>query len=326
MTRETATPPALPPLTGPAPEPGSDPAAVYLASLTPGPGRAAMRSTLAGIAKEFGHRLPECPWAALRAHHVGALRARLVSDKKAPATVNKALSALRRVMYEAHLLGFVTDEEIGKLAHVRNDAGQREPAGRALTDDELEKLCRACDDGTNAGKRDAAIVALMAGMGLRRAEAAEADVADYDARKGTLRVRGKGNRARFAYPAPGTRAALDAWLTVRGRAPGPLLAPVSKAGAVRRGGITGQTLAARVQLRARAAGILRVRGPGNEHRCSPHDLRRTYITRALGSTDLAMVQSLAGHKSPVTTARYDRRPEAARAAAARRLDLPFPRA
>ena len=330
-TREPAAPsdePALPPLTGPAPAPGTDPAAVYLASLTPGPGRAAMRSTLAGIAKAFGHRLPECPWAALRARHVVALRTRLVSLNKAPATVNKTLSALRQVMRHAQLIGFVTDEEIGKLAHVRNDAGRREPPGRALDDDDLEKLCRTCDDGTNAGARDAAIVALMAGMGLRRAEAAAADVADYDAREGTLRVRGKGNRARLAYPAPGTRAALDAWLTVRGQAPGPLLAPVLKAGTVRRGGITGQTLAARVRLRARRAGILHPRAADkSKRRCSPHDLRRTFITRALdGGLDLAMVQSLAGHVSPTTTARYDRRPEAARAAAARRLDLPFPRA
>ena len=72
MTRTPAAPPALPPLTGPAPAKGEDPAAVYLASLTPGPGRAAMRSTIAGIAKAFGHRPPECPWAALRARHVVA--------------------------------------------------------------------------------------------------------------------------------------------------------------------------------------------------------------------------------------------------------------
>ena len=328
MTRTPAAPPALPPLTGPAPAKGEDPAAVYLASLTPGPGRAAMRSTIAGIAKAFGHRPPECPWAALRARHVVALRARLVSDGKAPATINKTLAALRQIMRHAQLLGFVTDEEIGKLAQVRNATGRRPDAGRALDAGELEALCRACDDGTNAGARDAAIVALMAGMGLRRAEAAAADVADYDAREGALRVRGKGDRARLAYAAPGARAALDAWLAVRGRARGPLLAPVSKAGAVRRGSITGKSLALRVRLRARAAGILHPRGagskPGNKDRCSPHDLRRTFITRALdGGLDLAMVQSLAGHVSPVTTARYDRRPEAARAAAARRLDLPY---
>ena len=325
MTREPAAPPALPPLTGPAPAKGLDPAAAYLASLTPGPGRAAMRSTIAGIAKAFGHRLPECPWAALRAHHVAALRGKLLSDGKAPATINKALAALRQIMRHAQLLGFVDDEEIRKLAQVRNATGRRPQPGRALDAGELEALCRACDDGTNAGARDAAIVALMAGMGLRRAEAAAADIADYDAREGVLRVRGKGDRARLAYAPPGARAALEAWLAVRGQAPGPLLAPVLKAGAVVRGAITGKSLALRVRLRARRAGILHPHAADeSKRRCSPHDLRRTFISRALDrGLDLAMVQSLAGHVSPVTTARYDLRPEAARAEAARRLDLPY---
>ena len=150
---------------------------------------------------------------------------------------------------------------------------------------------------------------------------AAADVADYDAHTGALRVRGKGNRARLAYAAPGTRAALDAWLAVRGRAHG----PVSKAGTVVRGPITGKSLALRVRLRARRAGILHPRAADKrKRRCSPHDLRRTCISCALDrGLDLAMVQSLAGHVSPVTTARYDLRPEAARAEAARRLDLPY---
>ena len=284
-----------------------------------------MRSTIAGIAKAFGHPPPECPWTALRAHHVVALRGKLLSDNKAPATINKALAALRQIMRHAQLLGFVTDEEIGKLAQVRNATGRRPQPGRALDAGELEKLCRACDDGTNAGARDAALVALMAGMGLRRAEAAAADVADYDAREGALHVRGKGDRARLAYAPPGARAALDAWLAVRGRAPGPLLAPVLQAGAVVRGPISGKSLALRVRLRARRAGILHPRAADkSKRRCSPHDLRRTFISRALDrGLDLAMVQSLAGHVSPVTTARYDLRPEAARAEAARRLDLPY---
>ena len=311
MPPPTTAPPVIAPLTGAAPTPDRNPAAAYLDHLTPGPGREAMRYTVAGLARAFGHPPAECPWDALRAHHVESLRARLLARDAAPATVNKALSALRQIMRFGHLMGLVTDAEIGKVAFVRNVAGRRLPPGRALDAHELARLCRACNDGTNAGARDVAIIALMAGMGLRRAEAAAADVADYDAREGVLRVHGKGNRHRLAYAAHGTQAALDAWLTVRGQASGPLLAPVGKAGNVRRGGITGKALAYRLRVRARRAGIAR---------CSPHDLRRTFITGALErGLDLAMVQSLAGHASPVTTARYDRRPEASRAVAARLL-------
>ena len=42
------------------------------------------------------------------------------------------------------------------------------PAGRALDTGEIEALFRACNDGTNAGARDAAALALMFGMGMRR--------------------------------------------------------------------------------------------------------------------------------------------------------------
>ena len=38
--------------------------------------------------------------------------------------------------------------------------------------------------------------------------------------------------------------------------------------------------------------------------------------------DLAMVQQLAGHTSPITTARYDRRPEDAKGEAAKPVHVP----
>ena len=39
--------------------------------------------------------------------------------------------------------------------------------------------------------------------------------------------------------------------------------------------------------------------------------------------DLAMVQQLAGHTSPITTARYDRRPEDAKGEAAKPVHVPY---
>lgn len=73
-------------------------------------------------------------------------------------------------------------------------------------------------------------------------------------------------------------------------------------------------LAKRLTRRAAQAGI------GD---FSPHDLRRSFVSDALAAgADLARVQALAGHASPTTTARYDRRPEAAKRAAAQLI--PFP--
>jgi len=80
---------------------------------------------------------------------------------------------------------------------------------------------------------DAAILALLYGAGLRRAEAVAVDVADYHPGDGALTVRSaNGGRERRAFVAGGAAAAVDARLTIRGTLPGPLLCPVRKNGAV----------------------------------------------------------------------------------------------
>ena len=255
-------------------------------------------------------------WGRVRYEHAQAVRARL-AERYAPATANKVLAAFRGVLREAWRLGLLSAEDYHRAADLPAVRGTTLPRGRALTQGELRALFGACAaDSSPAGARDAALLALGYGAGLRRAELVALDVADYTAETGALTIkRGKGRKARTVYATNGTADALAAWLAVRGCDPGPLFVGVNKGGWLLEGRLSDQGVLRMVAKRAREAGIKAF---------SPHDLRRSFISDLIdGGADLVVVQQLAGHASVVTTSRYDRRPEAAKRQAVERLRVPY---
>jgi len=95
------------------------------------------------------------------------------------------------------------------------------PRGRALDEAELAALFKSCQaDPDPASVRDAAILGLLYGLGLRRAELVRLDVADFHCEDGVLAIRGKGNQARTAPVVEGTRIVPERWPRVRGIAAG----------------------------------------------------------------------------------------------------------
>src|SRR5215831_5407483 len=255
--------------------PDRHPAAVYLARLAPG-SRHTMRAALAIIARLLtaGQAAADTlDWGALRYQHTAAVRSAL-AEGYAPATANKMLAALRGVLREAWRLGYVEAEAYQRAADLPSVRGERLLRGRMLTPGELRALFQVCQaDASPAGARDAALLAVLYGAGLRRAEVVALDLSDYDPEVGALRIRrGKGRKDRLSYVPDGSARALTAWLQVRGPAPGPLLAPVTKGGRIVPRRLTDQAVLWMLRKRAAAAKV-----PG----FAPHDLRRTFISTLL---------------------------------------------
>src|SRR3990172_2331422 len=90
------------------------PVLVYLASLSSG-SLPAQRSALRKIAELFEADLESMNWMGLRYQHVQFIRARL-AEKYSTATANRLLTALRRVLRESWLLGYMGEDDYRKLA------------------------------------------------------------------------------------------------------------------------------------------------------------------------------------------------------------------
>jgi site-specific recombinase XerD len=293
------------------------PARAYLARLAVG-SRPAMRGALAVAAELLtGGRCTweTMPWHLLEAQHTKALRAEL-AHRYAPTTANKMLAAVRGVLREAWELGLIPGEQYHRATSFRTVRGERLLRGRALGGGELKALFEACNaDKSPTGARDAALIAVLYGSGLRRSEAVALDVASYDGEAGSLTVRaGKGNKDRMCYTASGQSKLIEAWLTLRGKHAGPLFCAIAKGGKIKERRLTDRAVLYIVRRRARQAGV--------EH-FSPHDLRRTMIGDLLDAgADISTVQKLAGHANVSTTVRYDRRDEVSKKRAARLLNIP----
>ena len=291
------------------------PVRVYLASLAPG-SRRTMRHALDVVAGLLvpGSTAVALPWSEVGYQHVAAVRARL-AETYAPTTANKVLAALKGVVRQAFALGLTGAEQHARILAVKPVKGSRVMKGRAISQAELTDLFGTCDVTTPAGARDAALLGVAYGAGLRRSEVVGLDLADCDRRTGTIVIRGKGNKERTAFVTNGSRNALDTWLALRGDDPGPLFFPVNKAGRIERRRMTDQAvymILRRLAQKSRVAAF------------SPHDLRRTFIGDLLDAgADIATVQALAAHASVTTTARYDRRGERTTRRAAELLHIPF---
>ncbi len=214
------------------------------------------------------------------------------SRRLAPKTAQRLATALRSLLRFWHLQGLTSgplDRAVPKVAN------RRPGLPRPLEPAQVQAMLASCDCGTAAGRRDLAILTLLARMGLRAGEVAGLRLDDIGWRAGEITVRGKGNRRdRLPLPADAGEAVAD-WLR-HGRPATALDRSVFIRIKAPHRGLTAGGVTQAVAAAARRAGL----GVIYAHR-----LRHSAATAILAEGgSLAEVGQVLRHRRPHTTAAY----------------------
>jgi integrase/recombinase XerD len=165
---------------------------------------------------------------------------------------------------------------------------------KALPDGQVAALLAACDRDTVTGRRDFAVLTLLARLGLRACEAAALELDDIDWRAGTVTVRGKGRRVEQLPLPPDVGEALAGCL--RDGRPGGAGRRVFLASRAPGGGLSPAAVKSVVRRACLRAGV---------PEAGAHRLRHSAATGMLrAGAPLAEVGQVLRHRSLSTTAIY----------------------
>ncbi len=221
-----------------------------------------------------------------------------------PNTINRMLSAVKRLMREAAVQGYVTHEvaaAFDAIAGVKTAALKERIKGNARVRIEPVAMRTVCDSPATErliGLRDTALLATLASSGLRVSEAANLTRQHIRAKGGgfVVLVRGK-NDIEFR-EAPLSREAhshIQAWLAARPVESEYIFTAFDGRGArVSARPMSAVAIWRVVRKYADEAGLTDVK---------PHDFRR-FVGTQLARTNLRHAQKALGHKRLETTARH----------------------
>jgi site-specific recombinase XerD len=151
-------------------------------------------------------------------------------EKYSPATTNKMLTALKRVLQEALKLELISEKDYKLATDLRPVPRSKGLRCRALSRDEIAALLYVCqNDSSPTRVRDAALIAILRGSGVRRRELVNLDLKDFDPSTEAIEVKDeKGGKDRTVYLSTQALRVVLSWLKVRGVASEALLCPVNK--------------------------------------------------------------------------------------------------
>ncbi|TFY85196.1 integrase [Pseudomonas nabeulensis] len=298
-----------------------NPLTLYLTRLAPS-SQLTMRYVLQDAADRLGFEdinLEDIDWHLLQPEQVIALVAALREDGYAPNTSSLYVNAVRGVMNEAWRMNLISQEHLLRMRTVKAAPGTRLGQGRNLRRTLIREMMEVCAaDPRPQGLRDAAVIGILYGSGMRKSESVNLDLAQVDFAERSLRVIGKGNKELLKYAPDWAFAKLQAWLDFRreqlkeGEQDDTFLFNRIRRGShITRERITKHAIYYIARQRGEQVGV----------KIMPHDFRRSFITRVIEEHDLSIAQKLAHHTNIQTTASYDVRDDNERRRAVDRFDL-----
>jgi site-specific recombinase XerD len=253
----------------------------------------------------YGHAIDEficwyCSEPRLAFNRSVVLRYRffLEQNNLAPATINVRLAAVRRLAYEAADTGLLSPELAAGIPRVKGAKRLGVRIGNWLTIDQSKALLQMSLE-TARGKRDHAILSLLIGCGLRRAELVGLRTDDLQIREEHWVIADLIGKARHIRTVPvpvWAKRAVGRGTEAAGMTTGRIFRRVSRFGKIWGESITPKAIWHVVKAAAQRAGIQNL---------APHDLRRTCARLChLSGGELEQIRFLLGHASVQTTERY----------------------
>lgn len=244
-----------------------------------------------------------CPAGGVAALSTAEVTSALLAEgaDHAVSSVKRLGYTLRSFCRYAFVTGLIEHDLSGASIPIRAHNPSLLPIG--ISAEQTTALLASCDRDTMVGRRDYAVILLVARLGLRATEAARLELEDIDWHHGELTVRGKGRRdERMPLPAEVGQALVD-YLTVRPRlsdASGDAgrLRTVFVAARAPRRPMDRVTVSSMIQRACARAGI----DPVGAHRLR-HTLGEAMIR---AEVPLAAIGQVLRHHDPLTTANYAR--------------------
>ncbi len=214
-------------------------------------------------------------------------------------SVNQKLSAIRKLASEAEDNDWIDSRLANGIRAVKGVPQRGRRTGNWLTREEAQMWLNAPDVKTLKGVRDRAVLAVLIGCGLRRAEAAILSVSHIKQREGRwaiLDIVGKRDKMRTVPMSSWAKATIDSWTYTARIDEGFIFRRVNRGGNLMGEGLTEQAI---YNIVVGYAEKLEKQG------IAPHDLRRTFAKLAhKGGSPIDQIQLSLGHDSIQTTEKY----------------------